>query len=58
MFLQSVGFNMRQSSHEKAFALLNKNYGKVEKNIFGETQKFVLVSQLTVFKITQIVLCE
>ena len=55
MFLQSVGFNMRQSSHEKAFALLNNNYGKVE-NIFVKTQKFVLVSQLTAFMLTQIIL--
>ena len=27
-FLQSVGFNMRESSYEKAFALLDDNYGK------------------------------
>ena len=41
-FLQSVGFNMRESSYEKAFALLDDYYGR-EENFFVKT---VLVSQL------------
>ena len=44
-FLQSVGFNMRESSYEKAFALLDDHYGR-KKNIFVKTDKFVSVSQL------------
>ena len=44
-FLQSVGFNIRESSYEKAFALLDDHYGRKE-NIFGKTNKFVSVSQL------------
>ena len=44
-FLQSVGFSKRQSSYEKAFALLDDDHGK-EENIFVKTEKFVSVSQL------------
>ena len=44
-FLQSVGFNMRESSYEKAFTSLDDPYGS-EENIFVKTEKFVLVSQL------------
>ena len=44
-FLQSVGFNMRESSYDKAFASLDDHYGS-EENIFVKTEKFVLVSQL------------
>ena len=36
---------MRQSSYEKAFALLDDHYGR-EENIFDKTDKFVSVSQL------------
>ena len=36
---------MRQSSYEKAVALLDDDYGE-EKNTFVKTEKFVLVSQL------------
>ena len=43
--LQSVGFNRRQSSFEKAFVLLDDYYGRRE-NIFVKTEKFVSVSQL------------
>ena len=42
-FLQSVGFNIRQSSYDKAFALLEEYYGR-EENIFFKTENFVLVS--------------
>ena len=38
-FLQSVGFNMRQSNYEKAFALLDDHYGMV-KNIFLKQKLF------------------
>ena len=36
---------MRESSYEKAFALLDDDHGK-EENIFVKTEKFVSVSQL------------
>ena len=45
-FLQSVGFQVRESSYEKAFALLDDHYYGCEDNIFVKTEKFVLVSQL------------
>ena len=38
-FLQSVGFNMRESSYEKAFALLDDRTAMVEKKIFLLKQK-------------------
>ena len=44
-FLLSVGFNMRQSSYKKAFALLDDHYSR-EENIFVKTVKLVSVSQL------------
>ena len=44
-FLLSVGFNMRESSYEKAFALLDDHYGR-EVNNCVKREKFVSVSQL------------
>ena len=38
-FLQSVGFNMRESSYEKAFALLDDRTAMVEKKTFLLKQK-------------------
>ena len=41
--LQLVGFNMRESSYEKAFAILDYHYSRKE-NIFLKTDTSVLVS--------------
>ena len=51
-FMQSVGFNMRHSSYEKTFSLLDNHYSR-ERNIFVKTQKFILVSHLAA-KMTEI----
>ena len=44
-FLQSVGFDMRTCSYEKALALLYYHYYR-EENTFIKTPKSVLVSKM------------
>ena len=44
-FLWSVGFDIKQTSYEKASSLLHDHHSRKE-NIVAKTPRFVLVSQL------------